>query len=150
MVESKRVAGKAVPLGAYPHIKRVGDFLFLSGTSARQPDDSLPGTVTLPSGEIRLDIRAQTRGLIHNLRDILASLDAELGDLVEIVTFLIDMRDFAAYNEVYAEFFDAEGPTRTTVAVSALPHPQLLIEMKAVAYQPRGEATPWRNPGLPA
>ena len=142
MIESKRVAGLATPLGAYPHIVRVGDFLYLSGTSARQPDNTLPGTATLPSGEVRLDIRAQTRGLIRNLELALRSCGAGLGDLVEIVTFLVDIGDFQAYNEVYAEFFDPEGPTRTTVAVAALPHPQLLIEMKAVAYRPRRKESP--------
>lgn len=135
MAEAKLIASKARPLGAYPHVKRVGRFLFVSGTSARQPDDSIPGTVTDASGSVRLDIRAQTRALIKNLRDILASMDAELSDLVEITTFLIDMDDFAAYNEVYGQYFDHEGPTRTTVAVRALPHPHLLIEMKAVAYR---------------
>lgn len=136
MTEAKLVASKARPLGAYPHIKRVGDFLFISGTSARQPDDTIPGTVSDAAGTVQLDIRVQTRALIENLRDILASMDAELSDLVEITTFLVDMGDFAAYNEEYGRYFDYEGPTRTTVAVRALPHPHLLIEMKAVAYRP--------------
>jgi len=137
-VEQQRVvANKAKPLGAYPHIKRGGDFLFLSGTSARQADDSIPGVAFDASGDLQLDIGLQTRATIENLRDILTSMDAGLDDLVEITSFLVDMSDFAAYNEVYGEYFDERGPTRTTVAVRALPHPHLLIEMKAVAYQPR-------------
>jgi len=136
MAEAKLVETKARPLGAYPHIKRVGEFLFVSGTSARQPDDGIPGTATDSAGSVQLDIRVQTRALIENLRDILASMDAELSDLVEITTFLVDMDDFAAYNEVYGQYFDFDGPTRTTVAVRALPHPHLLIEMKAIAHRP--------------
>ena len=89
---------------------------------------------------MRLDIRAQTRALIENIRDILASMDAQLQDVVEISTFLVNMNDFAGYNEVYAEYFDENGPTRTTVAVHQLPHPHLLIEMKAIAYKPAAAA----------
>ena len=87
-------------------------------------------------GTTRLDIREQTRAVIENLRDILASAGAELRDIAEISTFLVNMNDFAGYNEVYGEFFDYDGPARTTVAVHQLPHPHLLIEMKAVAYKP--------------
>jgi 2-aminomuconate deaminase len=92
-----------------------------------------------------LDIRAQTRAVLENIRDILAAAGATLSDVVEVSTFLIDMGDFAAYNLVYSEFFGYQGPARTTVAVAALPHPQLLIEIKAVAYRPartRRSATP--------
>jgi 2-aminomuconate deaminase len=78
----------------------------------------------------------QTRAVIENVRDILRSMDADLIDVVEVTTYLIDMKDFGAYNDVYAEFFDYDGPTRTTVAVRELPHPQLLIEIRVVAYKP--------------
>ena len=74
--------------------------------------------------------------MIENIRDILASAGAGLADVVEISTFLVNMNDFGGYNQVYGEFFDADGPARTTVAVHQLPHPQLLIEIKAVAYKP--------------
>lgn len=135
----KIVEGKAKPRGRYPHVKRAGDFLYVSGTSARRADDTIAGAEPAagPDG-VRLDIRRQTRAVLENIRDILASVGAELDDLVEISTFLLDMRDFEGYNEVYAEFFDADGPARTTVAVSELPHPQLLIEIRAVAYKPEG------------
>jgi len=76
--------------------------------------------------------------VLENIRDILAGAGAALADVVEVSTFLTDMADFDAYNSVYSEFFDYEGPARTTVAVAALPHPQLLIEIKAVAYCPTG------------
>ena len=69
-------------------------------------------------------------------RQILATAGATLADVVEISTFLVNMNDFGGYNQVYGEFFDADGPARTTVAVHQLPHPQLLIEIKAVAYKP--------------
>lgn len=87
-------------------------------------------------GTTNLDIRAQTRAVIENIRDILASEGAGLEDLVEISTFLVNMNDFGGYNEVYGQYFDQNGPTRTTVAVHQLPHPHLLIEIKAVAYKP--------------
>ena len=70
------------------------------------------------------------------MRDILASAGADLSDLAEISAFLVDMNDFEGYNEVYGEYFNHQGPARTTVAVHQLPHPHLLIEMKAVAYKP--------------
>ena len=126
-MDAKVVAGKAKPLGKYPHVKRAGDFLFVSGTSSRRADNSIAGVG---------DIRAQTRAVLENIRDILASAGASLADVVEITTFLVDMKDFAAYNETYGEFFEQSGPARTTVAVRELPHPQLLIEMRAVAYKP--------------
>ncbi|MFI8606851.1 RidA family protein [Pseudomonas sp. NPDC077649] len=130
------VAGKARPRGRFPHIKRAGDFLFVSGTSSRRPDNSFAGVEVDKLGTTRLDIRAQTRAVIENIRDILACENASLGDVVEISSFLIDMNDFGGYNEVYAEYFDETGPTRTTVAVHQLPHPHLRIEIKAVAYSP--------------
>ncbi len=130
------VEGKATPRGRYPHIKRAGDFLFVSGTSARRPDNSIAGADVDGLGTTHLDIRTQTRAVIENVRDILASSGADLSDIAEISAFLVSMNDFAGYNEVYGEYFDHEGPARTTVAVHQLPHPHLLIEMKAVAYKP--------------
>ena len=128
--------GKATPRGRYPHIKRAGDFLFVSGTSARRPDNTIAGGDVDEFGTTCLDIRAQTRAVIENMRDILASAGADLSDIAEISTFLVNMNDFAGYNEVYGEYFNHQGPARTTVAVHQLPHPHLLIEMKAVAYKP--------------
>jgi 2-aminomuconate deaminase len=136
-MEAKVVQGKAMPRGRFPHIKRAGDFLFVSGTSARRPDNSIAGAEADAMGTTRLDIRVQTRAVIENIRDILASEGASLADLVEITTYLVNMNDFGGYNEVYGEFFDYSGPTRTSVAVHQLPHPQLLIEMRAIAYRPR-------------
>ncbi len=134
-MKSKLVAGKAIPRGKFPHIKRAGDFLFISGTSSRRPDNTFEGVVVDEFGTTQLDIRLQTRAVIENIRDILQSMDADLSDLVELNTYLVNMNDFGGYNEVYAEFFDYDGPVRTTVAVHQLPHPHLLIEIKGVAYK---------------
>lgn len=130
------VQGKAKPRGSFPHIKRAGDFLFVSGTSSRCADNSIAGARVDAMGTATLDIRAQTRAVIENIRDILASENAMLDDIVEITTFLVDMSDFGGYNDVYAEYFDENGPARTTVAVHQLPHPLLRIEIKAIAYAP--------------
>ena len=130
------VRGKATPRGKFPHVRRAGDFLFVSGTSSRRPDDSIAGATQGNRGEMELDIRVQTRAVIENIRDILQDVGASLKDVVEICGYLVDMKDFAGYNEVYSEFFDFDGPTRTTVAVHQLPHPDLLIEIKAIAYKP--------------
>jgi 2-aminomuconate deaminase len=134
--EGKVVEGMATPRGKFPHVKRAGDFLFVSGTSARRPDNTIAGADVDALGTTRLDIRLQTRAVIENIRDILKSSGAELEDVVEISSYLVNMNDFAGYNEVYAEFFGFEGPARTTVAVHQLPHPHLLIEIRAVAYKP--------------
>lgn len=136
MKQSEVVSGKAKPLGRFPHFRRAGDFIFVSGTSSRRPDNSYVGVETGPEGTVQLDICAQTRAVIENIRDILHAAGADLADVVEISSFLVDMRDFPGYNETYGEYFDVNGPTRTTVAVHQLPHPHLLVEMKAVAWKP--------------
>lgn len=130
------VQGKATPRGKFPHVKRAGDFLFVSGTSSRRPDNSFAGAQADAMGTTMLDIREQTRAVIENIRDILQGVGAGLEDVVEISSYLVNMNDFGGYNEVYGEFFDSTGPARTTVAVHQLPHPHLLIEIKAVAYRP--------------
>src|SRR5579862_8779526 len=134
--ESKVVEGKAKPRGKYPHIKRAGNLLIVSGTSARRSDNTIAGADVDATGTARLDIREQTRAVIENIREILRSAGADLGDVVEMTSYLVSMNDFAGYNEVYGEFFDYDGPARTTVAVHQLPHPHLLIEIRAVAYKP--------------
>ena len=133
--QSHLVAGKAKPRGRFPHAKRAGDFIYVSGTSSRRSDDTFVGVDIIDGAKV-LDVSAQTRAVIENIRDILADAGAGLEDLVQVTSYLVDMADFAAYNAVYAEFFTEDGPTRTTVAVHQLPHPDLLIESQAVAYQP--------------
>src|SRR5512140_3034866 len=109
-MDSKVLEGKATPRGKYPHVKRAGDFLFVSGTSSRRADNSIAGAEVDALGTTRLDIRAQTRAVIENIRDILATAGASLKDVVELSTFLVNVNDFAGYNETYAEFFDYDGP----------------------------------------
>ena len=143
--DSGVLAGKARPRGTFPHFRRAGDFIFVSGTSARRADDSIAGAEPGKDGAPQLDIRAQTRSVIENIRDILAAAGASLADVVEVSTFLVSMDDFHAYNEVYSEFFGYDGPARTTVAVAELPHPQLLIEIKAIAFSPAPGGTAQAN-----
>jgi 2-aminomuconate deaminase len=107
------IPGKAKPRGKYPHIKRAGDFLFVSGTSSRQPDNTFAGASADEAGTAKLDIAAQTRAVIENIRDILATEGATLADLVDVTCFLTNMADFGEYNRVYGEFFDYTGPART-------------------------------------
>lgn len=125
---SEVVPGKADPRGRFPHVKVVGDFVFVSGTSSRQPDGTIAGA----------DISGQTRAVIENIADILAAVGATLADLVQVTSYLVDMADFDAYNSTYGEYFDEQGPTRTTVAVRELPHPDLLIEIQAIGHLPGG------------
>jgi len=136
---AKIVENVAVPRGSFPHVKRAGDFVFVSGTSARRPDNSIAGVSTSADGSVVLDIREQTRAVIETTRKILESVGCGLADLVSVNAYLVSMNDFAGYNEVYGEYFSYEGPTRTTVAVHQLPHPHLLIEMQVTAYSHRTE-----------
>ncbi|MDG4830578.1 RidA family protein [Solwaraspora sp. WMMD1047] len=132
------VADLAVPRGRFPHARAAGGFVFVSGTSARRPDNSIAGASADALGTASLDIREQTRAVLTNMSAILAAAGASLADVVQVTTYLVSMNDFGGYNEVYAEFFDESGPARTTVAVHQLPHPHLLIEIQAVAYAPTG------------
>ena len=102
-VQSTIIEGKAKPRGKYPHLKRAGDFLIVSGTSARRSDNTIAGADVDEMGTTHLDIRAQTRAVIENIRDVLQSAGSKLRDLVEVTTYLVNMNDFAGYNEVYGE-----------------------------------------------
>jgi 2-aminomuconate deaminase len=130
---------RTTPRGRFPHAKVAGDLIYVSGTSARRPDNTIAGAEVDELGTTTLDIRAQSRAVIENIRDILADAGAGLADLAQVTTYLVSMNDFGGYNEVWAEYFDESGPTRTTVAVHQLPHPHLLIEIQAVAHLPRQE-----------
>lgn len=128
---------KVTPRGAYPHVKVVGDFIFVSGTSSRRPDNTIAGIEIIDEmGTKKLCIETQTREVLKNIDANLKKVDASLKDVVDVSTFLVNMNDFAGYNKAYAEFFDKEtGPTRTTVAVHQLPHPDLVVEIKVTAYK---------------
>ena len=140
MAQGKVVEGKAKPRGRFPHVRVAGDVVFVSGTSSRRPDNTFEGVAVDEVGVTDLDIRLQTRAVIDNIKDILNSVGASLEDLVQVTTYLVSMNDFGGYNEVWGEYFDESGPTRTTVAVHQLPHPHLLIEMQALAHLPNKEA----------
>jgi len=128
---------KVTPRGAYPHTKRVGDFIFVSGTSSRRPDNTIAGVDIIDEmGTKRLNAYEQTKVVLQNIDKNLQKLGASLKDVVDVSSFLVNMNDFADYNKAYAEFFDKEsGPTRTTVAVHQLPHPDLVVEIKVMAYK---------------
>ncbi len=134
-IENTTLEQNAKPLGNYPHVKRVGDFIYVSGTSSRRADNTHAGAVQEETGAWTLEIKEQTRAVILNIQSILQSIGADLSHIIDITTYLVDMKDFKGYNEVYGEYFNSStGPTRTTVAVHQLPHPNLLIEIKAVGY----------------
>ena len=132
---------KVTPRGAYPHVKVVGDFIFVSGTSSRKPDNSIAGVVIIDEmGTKKLDAYLQTKAVLENIDRNLRTVGATLKDVVDVSSFLVNMNDFAGYNKAYAEFFEVEpGPTRTTVAVHQLPHPDLVIEIKVTAYKKSNE-----------
>lgn len=126
-------APKAV--GAYPHARRVGNLLFLSGVGPRcAGDNSIPGNVYDEQGRlVSYDIDAQCRQVFANVRAVLEASGARWEDLVDVTVFLTDMqRDFAAYNRVYAEHFTTAQPCRTTLGITALPTP-IAIELKCIA-----------------
>jgi 2-aminomuconate deaminase len=124
------------PRGRFPLAKRVGDLVYVSGTSARRPDNTIAGASVDELGTTELDIRAQTRAVLDTIAGLLREHGGALADLVQVTSYLVNMNDFGGYNEVWAEYFDEAGPTRTTVAVHQLPHPHLLIEIQAVAHLP--------------
>ncbi len=135
-IENKVLSNKATPRGKFPHVKRVGDFIYVSGTSSRKPDNTFEGVEVDEFGTTNLNIKAQTKAVLENINQLLNAFDASLKDVVDITSFLVNMNDFGGYNAIYGEYFDFNGPTRTTVAVHQLPHPHLLIEIKAIAYKP--------------
>ena len=124
------------PVGAYPHARRVGDLLYLSGVGPRQP-----GTNEIPGGPIHdqqgnalnYDIKAQTQAVVDNIARILEEAGSSIDKVLDVTSFLVDMdRDFQGYNEVWAETLGKVGPTRTTLAIRALPTP-IAVEMKVIA-----------------
>ena len=109
MTRARTLPDKATPRGRFPHVRLAGGFAYVSGTSARRPDNTIVGADVDALGTATLDIRAQTRAVIENIQDILREVGAELADLVSVTTFLVSMNDFGGYNAVYAEYFDESG-----------------------------------------
>jgi 2-aminomuconate deaminase len=123
------------PVGLYPHAKRVGDLLFLSGVGPRERGSSkIPGVEMNDAGEIvSYDIEEQCRSVFRNVRYILEDAGSAWENIVDVTVFLTNMKDdFAAYNRLYAEYFADNRPCRTTVEVNALPT-QIAIELKVIA-----------------
>jgi len=126
------------PVGAYPHARRVGNLLFLSGVGPRNPvNNEIPGNVHDASGKlVAYDIALQCHAVFANVRTILDASGARWEDLVDVTAFLTDMaRDFAVYNKIYSEYFTTAQPCRTTLGISALPTP-IAIELKCIAAIP--------------
>jgi 2-aminomuconate deaminase len=149
MDDSARVTSEAAaePVGPYPHARRCGDLLFLSGIGPRRRGTSeIPGVTRDASGRvIAHDIEAQFLSTVENVRHVLQAAGAAWEDIVDVTVFLTDMKaDFAAYNRLYAEHFAGPGrpnPARTTVEVTALPTP-IAIEMKIIAAPGRRPPPP--------
>jgi len=127
------------PVGLYPHAKRVGNLLFLSGVGPRiagsdSIDSQVPGLKLDKNGNhLEFDFEAQCRAVFNNVRAVLEASGAQWNQLVDVTVFLTNMkRDFATYNKVYAEYFAENQPCRTTVEISSLPTP-IAIELKCVA-----------------
>jgi len=133
-----RTDAAPAPVGAYPHARRVGDLLFLSGVGPRQPgSNAIPGNVYDEHGQlVAYDFEAQCRQVFANVRAVLTASGAAWADLVDVTVFLTDMqRDFATYNRLYAEHFVGIDACRTTLGISALPTP-IAIELKCIAALP--------------
>jgi len=133
--ESKRAPE---PVGAFPHAKRVGEFLFLSGIGPRaRGSKEIPGVTFDPTGHIiDYDIETQCRAVFENVRLVLEDAGATWQDIIDVTVFLTNMKkDFPVYNKLYAEYFAGPGkpnPTRTTIEITALPTP-IAIELKVIA-----------------
>ena len=138
MSDVVHAAGAPKPVGAYPHARRVGNLLFLSGVGPRDPaTNAIVGNLYDTEGRLlSYDIDAQCRAVFANVRAILHASGARWEDLVDVTVYLTDMaHDFAAYNRVYTEYFTTAQPCRTTLGITALPTP-IAIELKCVAAIP--------------
>jgi len=138
MSDSKNdvVSGRAPePVGPFPHAKRVGNLLFLSGIGPRKRNSKeIPGVSFGPDGEVAsYDIEKQCRAVLANVRTVLEDAGADWEQIVDVTVFLTDMkRDFQTFNRVYGEHFRDNRPARTTVEVNRLPTP-IAIELKVIA-----------------
>ncbi len=145
MSEAIHAGAAPAAVGRYPHARRVGNMLYLSGIGPRDAaDDSIPGNVLAADGSLAsYDIVAQCHSVFGNVRAVLEASGARWEDLVDVTVYLTDMaRDFRAYNAIWAEYFPdaAQAPCRTTLGITALPTP-IAIELKCIAALPTGHAT---------
>ncbi len=124
-----------VPVGAYPHARRVGNLLFLSGIGPRTPDtNEIPGLTLDKNGNfVTFDFEAQCKSVFENVRIVLEESGSKWENLIDVTVFLVHMkRDFVTYNKLYAEYFTTAQPCRTTVEINSLPTP-IAIELKCIA-----------------
>lgn len=124
------------PVGPYPHARKVGNFIFVSGMGPRRPDThDIPGTFTDAEGNVVAhDIEVQTESTIENIKLVLEEAGASLENVVDVTCFLTNMKDdFKKFNKVYGRYFESVGPTRTTVEVKSLPTP-ICVELKIIAW----------------
>ncbi len=128
MIERLSPPGVAAPRGPYSPAVRAGDFIYVSG---QVPVDPLTNQTVLG------DIQQETRQVLNNISRILEGCGASRADVVKCQVYLSDVKDFAAMNEVYTEFFGDAKPARTTIGVAALPLPGAKVEIDAIAYKPR-------------
>ena len=124
------------PLGNYSHAIGYGDLIFVSGIASRDwVTDKVPGLVMDENGKkLKYDIRAETQATLENIKKILVSAGSSMEKILDVSVYLLDMKDFAAYNEVYSEYFSQHKPARTTIAAAGLPG-NIAIEMKVVAVR---------------
>jgi len=135
-IESKRAPE---PVGPYPHARRVGDFIFVSGMGPRKAGQKvIPGVTLDATGQIKsYDFETQCRSTIENITMVLEDAGASLSDVIDVTAFLTNMKgDFEGFNKIYGEYFKDIGPTRTTVEVTALPTP-IAVELKVIAHKKR-------------
>lgn len=135
MAEIIKTDNASTPLGAYPHARRVGNFLFLSGIGPRNPkDNSIPGLKLNKKGKIKkYDIEAECHSVFANVKAVLEASGSSWDKIIDVTVFLTNMKkDFPVYNKIYAEYFTAVQACRTTVEVKSLPTP-IAIELKVIA-----------------
>jgi len=140
MTQTFNTGNAPAPVGAYPHARRVGNLLFLSGVGPRTPGtNEIPGNVYDDNRLlVEYDIEAQCHSVFANVRAILEAAGARWEDLVDVTVYLTDMeRDFPTYNRIYAEYFREAQPCRTTLGITALPT-RIAIELKCIAVVPDG------------
>ncbi|HEV7322255.1 MAG TPA: RidA family protein [Ensifer sp.] len=125
------------PLANYAELRRAGGLMFLSGMSARQADGTIAGTAVSDDGRRVHDAALQLRVILQKVADTLERHAARIDQLVDVTIFLTDMADYRAVNDEYNSWFSTDGPARTTVGVSALPHPDMVVELKVVAAEAR-------------
>ena len=129
------VAAAPKPMGLYPHARKVGNLLFLSGIGPRDPEtDAIPGLELDKHGQFKsFDFAAQCHSVFKNVKTVLEASGANWDQLVDVTVFLVDMkRDFHIYNKIYAEYFKDNQPCRTTIEIKALPTP-IAIELKIIS-----------------